>query len=47
MVVKKNSILYWLMMRVPMWIPLGMEQCRVGDNTTDYFRIFVCHDFRL
>ena len=36
----KNTLRFKVGMCLPMWFPIGVTQCRVGDNTTDYFRFY-------
>jgi len=45
MLIKKHSFMYHVMMHIPMWMPFGMRQTRVGTNTEDYFTIFRCKTF--
>jgi len=41
MVIKIHSMMFRLLVSLPIWLPFGMENVRVGGNTTKYVRVFL------
>lgn len=39
LIVRRNSPLYHLATRAPRWFGFHMEQCRVQQDTTTFFKI--------
>jgi len=39
MIVKRNSLMFKLFLRMPMWLPFYIERARVGDDTTNYLKV--------
>jgi hypothetical protein len=40
MVIRTGSFVYRLVCALPMSMPIGVEQCRVGSDTVSYCRVF-------
>jgi len=41
MLVKTNSVVFKVLMRLPLWFPVSINHVRIGNDTNSYAKLYI------